>query len=133
MVQSQCKGPAPRKQEQSSSFPCPEGCSAPQLCLGSPHPENPFSALLGKGWAWKTGGCLFFPLWLTPLRYELYVVCGRKTESISHQDGAALVSKICFPLQNQLPPSQRDLSAAAPISQRSTADTSLRALRSVGK
>lgn len=58
--------------------------------------------LLCKGWVWIilgrgldcTVGCLFFlPLWLTPPYYELYVLCGWKTELISHQDRAALVSK----------------------------------------
>lgn len=65
-----------------------------------------------------TVDCLFFlPLWLTPPYYELYVLCGWKTELIRHQDSAALVSKICFSLQNLFPPFPRDLSAAKLISQ----------------
>lgn len=64
---------------------------------------------------------LFLPLWLTPPYYELYVLCGWKTELISHQDEAALVSKICFSVQNQLPPSPRDLSATMLISQENLA------------
>lgn len=82
--------------------------------------------LLCKGWVWIipgrgldcTVGCLFFlPLWLTPPYYELYVLCGCKTELIRHQDSAALVSKICFSVQNLLPPFPRDLSAAILIAQ----------------
>lgn len=94
------------------------------------HSEHPASNTAGQRmglYQFREGSELysrlsfFLPLWLTPPSYKLYVLCGWKTELISHQYGAALVSKICFCVQNQLPPSPRDLSATTLISQEDSA------------
>lgn len=81
-----------------------EHSSSGVLCCCSSHSENPASKTSGQrmgldhfreGFQLYSRLSFFLPLWLTPPHYEPYVLCGWKTELISHQDRAALVSKIC--------------------------------------